>query len=172
MGSFVLPPAPLVVTKRLDKSFVGAEFQGVRVGQSGIKPPFKSLFGGAGEAGFDGLVCAVGQITCRAHLPLSAPVDKAHAEQGKAREVAEEDRMREVAIGQQMRTGPERECQKQRMARHPHETGLRGIEGFVLSPPKENELGRAVASARIRQTGSITVDTTWFCHGAQGQSGR
>src|SRR6056297_2423375 len=67
----------------------------------------------------------------RAHLALPPPVHHAHAQNSERREGAEEDRMREVAIGQQMRPGPEGEREKQRMARHAHDPGARRIEAVI-----------------------------------------
>ena len=46
-----------------------------------------------------------------------------------------------------------------------------GSNRSLRAPPKENGFGRPMESARIRQTGPMTVRGTWTCHGAQSQKG-
>lgn len=105
------------------------------------------------------------------HLSLSPPVDKAAAKHRETGEGAEQYHMRQVAVWQDMRRRPYPERQKQGMPRQADDSGLAGSNRSFCAPPKEKGFGRAIASDRITQTGSITASTTWFCHGAQSQSG-
>lgn len=77
--------------------------------------------------------------------------------------------MRQIAIRLDMGGGPQR--QQERVAVQADDSRAAGSNIAFCAPAKENGFGRAMASDRIRQTGSMATNGTYTCHGAQSHSG-
>src|SRR6056297_3404162 len=88
-----------------------------------------------------------------AHLASPAPVDEAHAEQGKTCEGAEEDPMRQTTVASRCAPAQSASARRSGWRVSRMRPGRAGSKRSFCAPPKENGLGRAMASARIRQTG-------------------